>query len=296
MASLLCKPERPTRHSHQSQIAYRSQWKNWGDWLGTGNTKNSLPAIRGSSTIARGLGLRSMAEYYAAARDGCSRRDYQRTRVPHIGNPAGKVGATGWAPRVKAPPKKAKEATIYRSRRLCQISRPSSPKLTGFVGPSPVIGPDDVPANPADSYRKEGWQSWPHFLGTKNKKAGEVVYRDFVSAREWARSQKLKSKSEWKALAASGRLPSDIPASPWACIAIKAGPQLAIGWARVSATRKNRQWRPFLEARDYVRSLGLQRWDGMERTCADPAICLQIFRLIRLEFIRLWAGNHVAIG
>jgi hypothetical protein len=60
--------------------------------------------------------------------------------------------------------------------------------------------PDDIPANPADSYEGEGWQEWAHFLGTTNKKAGEVAYRDFSEAREWARSQALRSRDEWKAL------------------------------------------------------------------------------------------------
>jgi hypothetical protein len=47
--------------------------------------------------------------------------------------------------------------------------------------------PDDIPANPADSYREDGWLGWANFLGTTNKKAGAVVYRDFMAAREWTR-------------------------------------------------------------------------------------------------------------
>jgi hypothetical protein len=48
--------------------------------------------------------------------------------------------------------------------------------------------PDGIPANPSEVYKPKGWHGWAHFLGTKNIKAGEAVSRDFISAREWARS------------------------------------------------------------------------------------------------------------
>ena len=98
----------------------------------------------------------------------------------------------------------------------------------------------------------------PHFLGSTNKKAGTVIYREFIPAREWARSLGLKSQEEWKALTKSGRLPPDIPARPSHVYRQKGWTSIGDWLGKGERDSKNRQWRPFPEARDYVRSLGLR--------------------------------------
>ena len=189
-----------------------------------------------------------------------------------------KVGAIGSAPYVKAQSKN--DAICDRSPK-----RRSSPGLWAFKSKNDWFRwaksgdrPDDIPANPADSYEKDGWPGWANFLGTKNKKAGEIVYRDFVAAREWARSQRLQSQAEWKALAASGRLPADIPASPWRVYREKGWTTIGDWLGKGERHSKNKQWRNFVEARDYVRALGLQQLGGIrcilqnrQTTCDIPA-------------------------
>src|SRR5215831_18271655 len=49
-------PERPLHIPTNPNLAYRSEWKGWGDWLGTGNTKNSFLAFAEARRTARGLG------------------------------------------------------------------------------------------------------------------------------------------------------------------------------------------------------------------------------------------------
>jgi len=63
-------PKRPSNIPSNPQVAYRSQWKGWGDWLGTGNTINSFLPFEEARSIAQGLRLRSQAEYHAAGRQG----------------------------------------------------------------------------------------------------------------------------------------------------------------------------------------------------------------------------------
>ena len=41
-------------------------------------------------------------------------------------------------------------------------------------------------------------------------------FRDFESAREFARALNLKGSKEWKEYCKSGNKPDDIPAAPWA--------------------------------------------------------------------------------
>jgi superfamily II DNA or RNA helicase len=121
--------------------------------------------------------------------------------------------------------------------------------------------PDDIPANPADTYQEDGWLGWPYFLGTKNRKPGEIVYRDFIAAREWARSQRLQSQAEWQSLIASGRLPVDIPATPARVYREKGWISIGDWLGKGERHSKNKNWRTFSKARDYVRALGLLRWE-----------------------------------
>jgi hypothetical protein len=113
-----------------------------------------------------------------------------------------------------------------------------------------------------------GWGDWlgtgntmRHRLSATNKKlGGDKGWRKLADAREWVRLQGLRTRADWQAFIKSGRLPSDIPASPWRVSAYRRE-----GWTTISdwlgsgeRQSKNRQWRSFAEARDYVRALGLR--------------------------------------
>jgi hypothetical protein len=111
--SYCASAERPIDIPTNPNIAYRSMWKDWDDWLGTGNTKNSFLPFEEARPIAQGLRLASQAEYYAAGRRACSRLDCPKTRVPRIFSLAGEVGATGSAVHVKAPSKKGKRGDPF---------------------------------------------------------------------------------------------------------------------------------------------------------------------------------------
>ena len=75
--------------------------------------------------------------------------------------------------------------------------------------------PVDIPAAPYSTYRDKGWTSWGDWLGTGAIAPFKGVFRPFKQARAYARSLGLKSGSEWRAFAKSGKLPVDIPADPY---------------------------------------------------------------------------------
>jgi superfamily II DNA or RNA helicase len=256
--SYVAGPERPPDIPTNPGAAYRSQWKGWGDWLGTGNTKNSFLSFETARDITRGFGFQKMAEYHSAVRRGL---------LPHgvPKDPRIAYRTSGWQSwgdwlgiqrqstiekgRIKRPFNDAVD--FAHSQRLRS-------KNDWFLWARSGDRPDDIPVNPAYSY--EEWKGWAHFLGTKNKRAGEVVYRDFLAAREWARSRGLQSQAEWKALAATGRLPADIPARPGHVYRDKGWTTIGDWLGKGDRHSKNRQWRNFAAARDYVRSLGLRSW------------------------------------
>ena len=288
-------PERPIDIPTNPNIAYRSQWKGWSDWLGTGNTINSFLPFEEARRIARGLRFGSLAEYYAAGRERVLPQG-----LPKDPRAAYRLfGWQGWGDWLGT----ARQSTLEKRQK-----RRPFPELIDFVRSLGLHSkadwfrwaasdqrPDDIPVNPSDSYQSDGWRGWPHFLGTTNKKPGETVWRKFIDAREWTRSQGLQSIAEWKALKKDGRLPSDIPANPWNVYPDQGWTTIADWLGKDERHSKNRKWRPFPEARDYARTLGLGNGAEWSAFCKSGNLP-QIFRLIQQESIEIWAGYHVVIG
>ena len=87
----------------------------------------------------------------------------------------------------------------------------------------------------------------------KSKAAGphKRNWRPFEEAREYVRSLGFKSTKEYRAWSTSGDRPYDIPSNP--NITYKDQ-----GWSGWPDFCGKRNWRPFEEAREYVRSLGFK--------------------------------------
>jgi len=111
--------------------------------------------------------------------------------------------------------------------------------------------PGDIATRPDRAYPDE-WVGWKDWLGTTNKPQrtrGKEKWRPFEEARGYARILNLRGVKEWQAWAASDERPYDIPKAP-ASAYKDAGWQDWGDWL-------GKEWWPFEEAREYVRSLGL---------------------------------------
>jgi superfamily II DNA or RNA helicase len=70
---------------------------------------------------------------------------------------------------------------------------------------------------PQGKYRNQGtWKGWGDYLGhgVPSNQERSKNYKDFKSAREFARSLKLKNREEWNEFINTGNLPIDIPRWP----------------------------------------------------------------------------------
>ena len=74
--------------------------------------------------------------------------------------------------------------------------------------------PHNIPSNPQKHYANDGWKGWGDWLGTGNRNFHNMVFVDFIIARNFVRKLKLKSYDEWRAYCKSGNKPEDIPQSP----------------------------------------------------------------------------------
>lgn len=121
--------------------------------------------------------------------------------------------------------------------------------------------PSDIPAGPFKVYKGQGWISWCDWLGSGRIPNRFRSYRSFREAREFARSLKLRNAGEWfrfcKGETDRGTKPVDIPTVP-SKIYKDAGWNSWGDWLGTGTTAKQlRKYRPFPEAREFVRTLQL---------------------------------------
>ena len=73
--------------------------------------------------------------------------------------------------------------------------------------------PSNIPGCPHQTYRDEGWISYPDWLGYEYDQHASNMLA-FAVARAIVRKLKLKGEKEWRAWSSSGQRPSNIPAGP----------------------------------------------------------------------------------
>jgi hypothetical protein len=134
--------------------------------------------------------------------------------------------------------------------------------------------PCDIPAKPQDVYERQGWVSWGDWLGTGRVAWALVRFRPFIEARAYVRRLRLKSKNDWSTYCASGTRPPDVPSNPQSAYR-------ASGWAgwgdwlgTGTVAPHERAYRPFPEARNFVRKQRLKsvaEWDQYRMSGALPS-------------------------
>ena len=123
------------------------------------------------------------------------------------------------------------------------------------------LRPDDIPVHPERTYKNE-WKGSGDWLGTGKTRN----YLPFEEARDFVRALNLKGQKEWVKYCTSGGKPRDIPTAPeqvykndWK----RYGDWLGTG----TVASKDRVYRPFKEAREFVRSLNLKGQRGWKEYC-----------------------------
>lgn len=139
--------------------------------------------------------------------------------------------------------------------------------------------PADIPANPDYTYDGQGWKSYGDWLGTGSVAPQLRKYRSFREAREFAHSLELKTMAEWIAFSRGkisrlGLLPDDIPAKPGRVYAGRGWKGMGnwLGTGRVANYLK--LYRPFHEARAYVRKLNLKSATEWKAFCKGEMLHL----------------------
>jgi hypothetical protein len=181
---------------------YKNEFKEMGDFLGTGTTRNFRP-YKEAREFARSLNLKAQKEWYAYCKSGNKPND-----IPQNIRTIYKNDFKGWGDWLGT----GTIATKYRVFRSFTEAREFARALNlkgqkeWFEYTKSDNKPDDIPSSPNSTYKNEfkGMDDW---LGNE--------YRSYKEAREFVRKLNLKNTDEWKEYCKSGNKPDDIPSTPW---------------------------------------------------------------------------------
>ncbi len=249
-------------------------WVNLGDWLGTGTMatqqREYLPFNKARS-FARSLNLKGSEEWAAYCALGKKPDD-----IPS--NPKNTYKDFGWAGYgdwlgtgnianfLREYRSFDKARAFARSLNLKNVKEWNKYCDSGKR-------PKDIPRNPSQTYKDEGWISYGDWLGTGSVSVRLREYRPLEEARRFVHSLKLKNFDEWVKYCQSGKNPKDIPVNPnrtykdlgW----ISFGDWLGTG----SVSSQKRVYRPFNKALAFVRALKLKNsneWNSYCRSGDKP--------------------------
>jgi hypothetical protein len=125
--------------------------------------------------------------------------------------------------------------------------------------------PDDIPVGVEKTYKND-FKGIGDFLGTGNIASSNKKFRSFAEAREFVQKLGLKRQQEWEEYSKSGNKPDDIPSAPYGTYKNEfkgLGDWLGTG----TVAPKDRVYRPFTEAREFVRALNFKNSEEWHAYC-----------------------------
>ena len=281
--------------ANPNQVYKKKGWKSWGDWLGTGYIHprdRQYPPFKEARQFVRSLGLKNQQEwrlYCKGELEGHQKKpddipanpnQVYKKRVERYGGLAwyrytsmGDWLGTGYIPTRDRQYRSFEEARQFvRSLGLKNQQEWSTyckEKLEGHQKK-----PDDIPANPNQVYKKKGWNGMGDWLGTGYIPTRDRQYRSFEEARQFVRSLGLKNQQEWSTyckekLEGHQKKPDDIPANPNEVYKKKGWKSWGDWLGTGNVACKDRQYRPFEEARKFVRGLNIKNRNHWVSYCKE---------------------------
>lgn len=248
--------EKPDDIPSNPYIAYNdSGWTGYGDWLGTGRTVPAYRPFPEAREFVHGLrlkGQRQWKEYCASGEkpnDIPSKPDY--TYRDDGWKDLGDWLGTGTVATFRRKYRPFAEARAYihnlhfKSLADWQRYRRSAEK------------PSDIPTNPNVVYEEDGWRDLGDWLGTGRVGNRNRSYRPFLEARQFVRALQLRTQKDWVEYCKSGRRPVDIPQKPDRTYIDEGWDGFGDWLGTGNRSNRDRVFRPFQEARQFVHDLEL---------------------------------------
>jgi superfamily II DNA or RNA helicase len=254
-------PDRPPDIPSRPERVYRNHgWRNLGDWLGTGAVARRDLIYRPfgeAREFARELGLRTQTEWNSWAAS--------QARPPDVpADPRKVYGNNGW----KSMGDWLGTGTIanfdleflpFEGAREFVRNLHLKSRADWQAWAKSGARPSDIPASPVKTYANQGWRGMGDWLGTGTLRTQDRIYRPFTEARDFAHQLNMQNSDEWRVWSKTLDRPTDIPATPDHVYSEWQGWGDWLGTGNIH--NRERVYRAFEEARDFVRNLGLQGRD-----------------------------------
>jgi superfamily II DNA or RNA helicase len=259
-----CKSgKKPQNIPMAANDVYKEEWRGLGDWLGTGKVATRYIKYRPfneARAFVRNLHLNNQHEWEEYCKSGKKPQDIPQKAYRTYRNEWKGFGdwlGTNFVATQNREYRSFEEAKKYvRSlglkdqadwQRYCRSGKK----------------PDDISANPNLTYKKD-WHGFGDWLGTGTISTHDRIHLSFEEAREFVHSLKLGSSKEWVRYCKSGNKPKNIPAGP-----ARPYSNYWKGWGDWLGTGyvKNRVYRPYSVAKEFVHSLGLPNRDAWNDYC-----------------------------
>lgn len=256
------------------RIYLKHGWIGYGDWLGTGILPIHLRnycSFEDARSFTHDLKLKNNTEWISFCKGDLPNLGKLPSNIPayprKIYANKGWRSMGDWLGTGRVADQHKKYRSFGNARKYTrQLKLKSRSEWFSFCrGEILKLGqlPFDIPKNPDKTYASKGWINYGDWLGTGNISCRLRVYRPFTDARRFAHGLHLKSKSEWAlfckgALPRLGTLPKDIPSKPDNTYAHKGWMGMGDWLGTGAIAPQSRSFLPFVEAREFVRSLGLK--------------------------------------
>ncbi|MFM1755392.1 MAG: hypothetical protein RL621_296, partial [Bacteroidota bacterium] len=202
---------RPLNITSTPERKYKTDWKGWGDWLGTeniSNNKKNFLSFAEARNKVHTFKFTSQKEWREWIKKGL-----KPNNIPSNPNHNYKNEFLSWGDWLGTDNIHKKEfrnfedaKTYIKSQNIKNLK-----EWQDWVKSSKR--PKDIPAIPSRAY-KDVWKGYGDWLGTGKKASIDIEYKKFEDARNFIRSKKLKSNIEYSQWAKTLDKPEDIPATP----------------------------------------------------------------------------------
>ena len=234
-------------------------WVSWGDWLGTNRIATKDIKYRSFSkarAFTRKLNLKNSEEWHEFCKSGDKPSDIPTNAHKTYKN-SGWVSMGDWLGTGTVATRHQEFRSFEESRKFIRSLKLNSQKEWNVYRNS-GDKPSDIPANPQQLYKDDGWKGFGDWLGTGVVATRLRKYRSFKEARKFARSLNLKSRAEWVEFCKSGNMPDDIPNYPNQVYEAKGWKSMGDWLGTGIVAPRLRKYRSFKDARKFVHALKLE--------------------------------------
>jgi predicted helicase len=199
-------PQHPNR-------VYKKSWKNWGDFLGTGNIANYLKKYRSyneAKKYAQSLKLKNEEEWRIHTKSEKFPKD-----IPAYPNQTYKKefkGIGDFLGTGRIAYRFIKYCSFHLAKKYARKLKLSS-QSEWIKHTKSKNFPKDIPVS-IHQYYKKNFKGWGDFLGTGRVATQLRKYRSYNEAKKYAQSLNLKNIKQWIINTNSKNFPKDIPRFP----------------------------------------------------------------------------------